>query len=674
MAGARRPSTVTGIADSARGRSTLERTHRISQIAYVGLVSILIATVAFAIVAGFMAKETALVASVAIRESRLFSDARFQVATEESLERQYQLAPSAAVRIAHTGAERQLTDDLHRAAPTAQTTGALEAAARHSAAAERLFAALDAQDAHRAASIDAREAAPSYVSLRSQVGTLTTASIERADGALGVLQEVEDTILGFTIGVSVVAIVLLVIVMLILRHYRKIVNDAMNAELNRFKKASLTDYLTGLGNHRAYQEDLSRSIAEAAASGTVVTIALIDVDELKVLNDRNGHVHGDRLLSSLAQVLRAADLTSVPYRLGGDEFALAFAGMSSDVAKVRMEEVRRVVEARMNGTTVSIGISTTSADEPDLLVVREQADAALYEAKRRGRNTVVTFEEIRDEHPVFLPARVEEVRRLIADGTIGVAFQPIWSIDHRTVIGYEALSRPGGSDPINPQDAFDIAERIGKAHDLDRVCRNAILARASALPSDALLFLNVSPQTLDHGELPGSTLVHAVEAAGLTPERVVLEITERSIARLDVVVREAARLRSLGFMLALDDAGSGNSGLEMLSKLHVDFVKIDRDVIVRALAGAGGRGVLAGIIAIAHEMHAQIIAEGIEDQAMLELIRGATRSSPVDCAVQGYYLGRPQHDFVDDQEEQLVMRRLGAGMLDPQHLTEAKAS
>ncbi|HEX3468445.1 MAG TPA: bifunctional diguanylate cyclase/phosphodiesterase [Candidatus Elarobacter sp.] len=633
----------------------------------------MIATVAFAIVAGLMAKATAQVATVAIRESRLFSDARFQVATEKSLQRQYRLAPSAASRMGHTEAERQLSDDLRRATPSPAGTRALQAAGRYAAAAERLFAALDAQDARRAQAIEAGEADPAYAVLRSEVGTLATASIERADGALIVLREVEDTILGFTSGVSLVAMVLLVIVMLILRHYRRIVNETMNAELNRFKKASLTDYLTGLGNHRAYQEDLSRNIAEAAETGTVVTIALIDVDELKVLNDRNGHVHGDRLLSSLAQVLRAADLTSVPYRLGGDEFALAFAGMTSDVAKVRMEEVRRVVEARMNGTTVSIGISTTSPDEPDLLVVREQADAALYEAKRRGRNTVVTFDEIRDEHPVFLPARVEEVRRLIADGTMGVAFQPIWSIDHRTVIGYEALARPGGGDPINPQDAFDIAERIGKAHELDRVCRNAILSRAESLPSDALLFLNVSPQTLDHGELPGSTLVHAVEAAGLTPERVVLEITERSIARLDVVVREAARLRALGFMLALDDAGSGNSGLEMLSKLHVDFVKIDRDVIVRALAGAGGRGVLAGIIAIAHEMHAQIIAEGIEDQAMLELIRGATRSSPVDCAVQGYYLGRPQHDFVDDHEEQVVVRRLGAGMLDPR-LTEAKAS
>jgi EAL domain-containing protein (putative c-di-GMP-specific phosphodiesterase class I) len=157
--------------------------------------------------------------------------------------------------------------------------------------------------------------------------------------------------------------------------------------------------------------------------------------------------------------------------------------------------------------------------------------------------------------------------------------------------------------------------------------------------------------------------VEAVEAAGLTPGRVVLEITERSLARMDAVIREATRLRALGFLLALDDAGSGNSGLEMLSKLAVDFVKIDRDVIVRAQAGAGGRGVLAGIIAIAYEMDAQIIAEGIEDSAMLELIRRATRSSPVDCAVQGYYLGRPQPNFIGAHDEAVAAQRLGGGLV-----------
>jgi diguanylate cyclase (GGDEF)-like protein len=626
-------------------------------------VIILVGLMAFAIGGAFVSQAAARYVNDTIHDVRYLVDAQLWVATEESLERKYLLEPSPAVRAQHHEAELRLDADLDRSLPSPAIAAIVRAESRYDTAVHRLFAATDAHDAARIRSIDNREADPAFAAVERGIDAQAAIARSRTDTALRSLQKTERTILTMNGLLSVVGLGLLGIVLGILRHYGRLVSNALTAELNRFKAASLTDYLTGLGNHRAYQEGIARSLHDCTGTGSVVTIALLDVDELKVLNDRSGHVTGDRLLASLALVLRAADLSSVPYRLGGDEFALTFAGMSSEVAKVRMEHVRAAVEAQMNGVTVSVGISTTSPNEPDLLVAREQADAALYEAKRRGRNCVVTFDEIRDEHPMFLPARVQEVRRLISGATIGVAFQPIWSIDSRSVIGYEALARPGGVGSINPQDAFDIAERIGKAPELDRVCRTAILAKAWSLPPEALLFLNVSPQTLDHGELGGTSLVQAVEAAGLRPGRVVLEITERSVARIDAVVREATRLRALGFLLALDDAGSGNSGLEMLSKLAVDFVKIDRDVIVRAQAGAGGRGVLAGIIAIAQEMHAQTVAEGIENAAMLELIRGATRSSPAACAVQGYYLGRPQAGFVDAHEGAVAVRRLERGLV-----------
>ncbi len=632
-------------------------------MAYAGLVIILVGLMGFAIAGASVGQAAARKVDETIHQVRFLVDAQLRVATEESLERLYRLEPSAATRALHHQAEVRLDDDLRRITPSAATAAILAAESRYDIGVKRLFAAIDAHDPATVLFIDQHESDPAFAAVEHGIDAQAALARGHADASLRSLKKTEATILAMNALLSVIGLLLLVVVLGVLRHYRRMVSNALKAELNRFKQASLTDYLTGLGNHRAYQEGIARSVDECAGTGSVVTIALLDVDELKVLNDRNGHVTGDRLLASLAQVLRAADLSSVPYRLGGDEFALTFAGMSSLVAKARMEHVRTAVEARMNGMTVSVGISTTSPKEPDLLVVREQADAALYEAKRRGRNCVVTFDEIRDEHPVFLPARVEEVRGIIASGAIGVAFQPIWSIDHCSVMGYEALARPLGDNPINPQDAFDIAERIGKAHDLDRVCRTAILAKAETVPPDALLFLNVSPQSLDHAALEGTTLVQAVEAAGLTPGRVVLEITERSIARMDAVIREATRLRSLGFLLALDDAGSGNSGLEMLSKLAVDFVKIDRDVIVRAQAGAGGRGVLAGIIAIAHEMNAQIIAEGIEDSAMLELVRGATRTSPVDCGVQGYYLGRPQADFVGARARDVAVQRLGGTLI-----------
>lgn len=619
---------------------------------------ILLGLMAFAIGGAFVAQSSGRNVNTAIHEVHFLVDAQLQLMTELALVRRYLLDPNPAIRAQHRQTELRLAGDLRASPRSPSITQAIQAQARYGAAMEQLFDAVDAGDTARVLSIRDHSVHPVFVVVDRIVHEQAALERRRADDSLRALSDTEALVLKMNSWLSVVGIVLLGIVLFTLRHYRRVASNAMKTELDRFKQASLTDYLTGLGNHRAYQERLTRSLDECAATGSVVTIALLDVDELKVLNDRSGHVTGDRLLASLAQVMRAADLSSVPYRLGGDEFAIAFTGMTSEVARVRMEHVRATVEARMNGTTVSVGISTTTLEEPNLLVVREQADAALYEAKRRGRNCVVTFDEIRNDHAMFLPARVEEVRGIIAGGTMGVAFQPIWGVYDRRIIGYEALARPKGSDPINPQDAFDIAARIGRAHELDRICRDAILEKARALPAGSLLFLNVNPQSLDREGMLGEALVEAVEAAGLTPAQVVLEITERTVVRTDIVVGEAMRLRAQGFGLALDDAGSGNAGLEMLSKLVVDFVKIDRDVIVRAQAGAGGRGVLAGLIAIAYEMQACIIAEGIEDSAMLDLVLRATRSAPKLSAVQGYYLGRPQPSFVDGHGAAVAASRL----------------
>ena len=183
---------------------------------------------------------------------------------------------------------------------------------------------------------------------------------------------------------------------------------------------------------------------------------------------------------------------------------------------------------------------------------------------------------------------------------------------------------------------FDIAEQMGRAHELDALCVEKILARATELPPDILLFLNLTPQSLAHDLLTGATLLEAVISAGLEPSRVVLEITERSIAKLEEVVQKAKFLRLMGFRIALDDVGAGNAGLEMLSQLPVDFVKIDRAVVGNALTDQSVRSVFAGITTIARESHFSVVAEGIENIEMLDFVQRAG----VQYA-QGYLLGHP---------------------------------
>ncbi len=644
----------------------MERAHLDSKLAYAALATILALLFGMGIASAFVTQASARVAAAAATRAALFASARFEIGAEESFEHKYRYEPAPDVLAAHAAAEQRLVRALEFARTTpGQPIGALIdrlliAHRRYVKAWHRMAAAAAVHKLDLFASIDQHEADPAFSAL--QAGTFDEAALadNAANEALAKLLQTEHVVLVVTLSVSFVAILALLGIFKILRRYKTQVDRVVANEIDLLKAATLTDYLTGLGNHRAYQESFGDRVAECRLSGEPLTIALVDVDEFKVLNDRRGHVAGDRLLAALAKVLRSEDVRSIPYRLGGDEFALSFVGMPAAVARIRMEEVRAIVEAELGGATVSIGLTTMTALDDDPLVLREQADAALYEAKRRGRNTIVSFDEIRSEAMLFSPARVAQVRRLIETAEIGVAFQPIWNVDGRSVLGYEALARPQGEDPINPQDAFDIAETIGKAHELDRVCRDAIFRTASTLPPGARLFINVSPQSLDHDVFAGTSLLDAVALAGLTPGQIVLEITERSVARLPVVVREAQRLRALGFALALDDAGSGNSGLEMLSQLDVDYVKIDRDVIVRAQSRGGGRGVLAGIVAIAHEMGARIIAEGIEDAEMLDLVMRATHSSSIPAAVQGYFLGRPSTGFVDAVQLALVEDRLAA--------------
>jgi diguanylate cyclase (GGDEF)-like protein len=415
----------------------------------------------------------------------------------------------------------------------------------------------------------------------------------------------------------------------------------LNHELSR---AALTDGLTNLGNHRRFQEELSRELERAARQGESLILARLDIDDLRIINDRHGQRHGDRLLVQLAAVLLSGRTADRAFRLSGDDFALILPHTSTTDALASMERLRREAQRRLEGATVSVGLASSQAGECDADLLQEQAGAALAEAKRRGRDTVVLYDQVQDRIQVASSTKIHAMHQLLADRKVDIAFQPIWDLRRGELLAYEALARPSAGFGFNgPQEAFDVAEQLGRAHDLDAICRHAILAHAATLPPDTLLFMNVSPQTLDHDLLAGSTLHDAVLAAGLPVERVVLELTERSMARLAVVVREAKRLRTLGFKLALDDTGAGNAGLEMLSQLPVDFIKIDRNVVATAQTNVASRAVLAGIVAIAVEMNTYVIAEGIETPAMLNQLQRVSRADPQPAVhgAQGYLLGRP---------------------------------
>ena len=407
------------------------------------------------------------------------------------------------------------------------------------------------------------------------------------------------------------------------------------------------DGLTDLGNHRAFHDELVRAMSLSQRHNADLTVAVLDIDDFKFENDRYGQAHGDALLRSVADVLRAGRPEDRPFRVGDDEFAVLLPHTGEEGARAALDRIGAELH-RARGVGLSIGLSALREENLDPEGLRDQAEAALYEAKRTGGGKVVSFGEIEDASRVVTVAKVRAVRRLLEESGMGAAYQPIVDLSSNAPLGYEGLARPSDDYGLaGPGEAFAVAEAIGRSAELDEVCRRAILDGAARLPAGALLFLNVAPQSLDNGHLSGESLVRLVESAGLRPERVVLEVTERFSGDLERVVSEATALRALGFKLALDDVGAGNSGLEMLRDLSVDFVKIDREVVWRAVDDSSARAVLLSITTFARQTGAYVIAEGIETDQMLQLVGDAQ-------GVQGYLLGRP-----DELPDRLPEEELG---------------
>lgn len=411
----------------------------------------------------------------------------------------------------------------------------------------------------------------------------------------------------------------------------------------RAQQQADADPLTGLSGRRPFQPSLEARLADGKYP--VVTLALLDLDGFKQQNDRLGHSHGDRILMGLASAFVELADHDVPFRLGGDEFAVILPGSDEDQATAALERVRAGLVRRFPGATFSAGIAASEAAEPvSLQELWERSDAALYEAKRLGRRRTVTFGSMAEGHTVSAE-KIEELTTLMSgDGRpLTVAFQPIWDLHRGVVLAHEALMRlPEGSRINGPQEAFDLAERLGIAAALDARARAAVLASVGSRQWEGLLFLNVHPDALHSFDLGG--LVSDLAAAGLEPEDVVLEVTEQAALHHAEPIRTLRQAQDLGFRLALDDMGRSNAGLHALRLVRFDIIKIDGEVVARLGVDPSSMATVSAAITFIQEAGGWIVAEGIETNGMLSALLQprftAALPRPV-VAGQGYLLGRP---------------------------------
>ena len=417
------------------------------------------------------------------------------------------------------------------------------------------------------------------------------------------------------------------------------------AELKRLSQAALTDGLTGLANHRAFQEDLRREVMRGARTGRPLSFAIIDIDDFKEVNDSSGHARGDAVLTGLGKLMTYLRTEDRPYRVGGDEFALILPEEGLSSALQALDRLRQSVVDGLPGVTISIGVSSTENGVRHPTMLRDHADAALYMAKHRGKNQVVVYEPEMDRGTDITAAKMTAIRDVLHSGNVIMWFQPIFKLDTRQLLAFEALLRlPEFPDLAGPEEAFEIAQHMGRSLDLDMLCVKGALDTARTLPDDCKIFINLDPATLIHVDFDPDSLVRLVEERGIGRNKVVFELTEKTDVPLTMLTRQLDSLRERGFCVALDDVGTGNSGLEMLRVMKFDYVKIDRSVILDAINGGPGRAVVLAIVAFARESGAYMIAEGIENKAMLDTIQfdeDGLRKFWVQ-GVQGYLFGKPR--------------------------------
>lgn len=503
---------------------------------------------------------------------------------------------------------------------------------------------LQAEHNRSASSLYGQTVIPLYDALSTQIETDAVQRQALAQVVSARWKNLEHILQLLMIAMGLLGIAILSWLAMSVRRQRRRAEQAMATEMRRLEAAALSDSLTALGNHRAFREDLAKELARSRRHGHTITLALIDIDDFKALNDSRGHVHGDEVLVDTARALDSGRREDRAYRIGGDEFAVIFVEASGDDAEIALERLRGRIKARVGPATTSIGYCQLedAFDEHDLY---ERADAALYAAKRRGRNSMISFANIRENTTIFTSRKTAALQALLERRLVQVAFQPIWSLVGNDILGFEALARP---DPdlgfSGPQELFDVAERQRRIVELDRLCIERSLGAAIGLASNHMVFINVTPEALGRPDFDPARLAAQADAAGIETRQVVIEVTERRIVSPDELVQSVVRLRELGFLIALDDTGAGYAGLEVLSKFTFDFVKIDRVVVVEASQQRRARGVLAGIVAIAREGGSYVIAEGVETIEQLEFLKDLRPPSQAMVAVsgvQGYLLGRP---------------------------------
>ncbi len=410
------------------------------------------------------------------------------------------------------------------------------------------------------------------------------------------------------------------------------------------------DVLTKLPNRLLFSEQITLSLLRVRHYNEMVGVAFLDLDRFKTINDSLGHDVGDQLLLQVAgrlqSCLRSGDVLA---RWGGDEFTILMPDLQSS------EDIRQVAEKILSDmaqpfelegrelfVTASLGIALAPYDGEDAETLLKNADAAMYHAKHQGKNNLQIYDEQINHATVEKLGLEADLRRAMTNQEFVLHYQPQVDLVTGRLIGLEALLR--WQHPslgwISPADFVPLAEETRLICGIGNwvlwtACQQQRAWRQAGLPP-VRVAVNLSAEQFRQPNLP-RTVLHILQVTGLKPKYLELEITE-SAAMQDVPdsIRMLKQLRQIGVQVAMDDFGTGYSSLSMIKRFPLDSLKIDQSFVKELVEDSSNVAIAKAVIALGQGLNLQVLAEGVETRAQLELLKA------MGCnAAQGYLFGKP---------------------------------
>ena len=441
------------------------------------------------------------------------------------------------------------------------------------------------------------------------------------------------------------------------------VTDLKNSR-EQMEKLAFYDTLTGLANRRLFTDRLEQAVRHAVRTGRPTALMYLDLDNFKRVNDSLGHEAGDELLRGVAgrlqECVREEDTVG---RFGGDEFTILLNQVRDGRAASRV--ARKVLKALAEPimianhefrVTTSIGVTLAPDDGTDPATLIKNADLAMYRAKERGRDNYQFFSDDMNTRAMDRLILENELRAALGGEEFELFYQPQISVEERTIVGMEALLRwrHPRRGLLAPDNFINVAEESGLIVPLGewtirRAC-DQIREMRDRTGSPVQIAVNISARQFADPYLP-DVVEQALRASELDPASLELEITETMLMHdIEEAIAMLERLHGIGVSLAVDDFGTGYSSLNYLKRLPIDRVKVDRTFVSDIPDSEDDVAITSAVIAMAHQLKLDVVAEGVETRAQLDFLAAA------DCELaQGYLFGPP---LPFDEAEAIVCRYL----------------